>query len=83
MNKYTLDVVFSFKGNVTILADSEAEAREIFNKHFSVCLGRDIQTGSYDEEVAWAFPVHPEKQIFAVKKDKSATKTCHQNFLKV
>lgn len=71
MPLFKVETEFKFEGAFIINAKTNAEAKEMVEKHCGLVLGGDIHTSLDDEIVyTWDFRAHPEKTIVSITKMK-------------
>ena len=60
---YRIRTQYIFEGMFEVLAESREEARQKVLQDCGLVMGRNIYRTLHDEEVNWAFDIHPEKRI--------------------
>jgi len=69
MKVIEIDVTFTFKGKVKIVAENKARALQIANNDFGMTTSSGIHTSSNTDDtdsegvLDWEFSVHPDKKI--------------------
>lgn len=66
MKTYSASVEFTFKGILTVKADSKEEAAQLFKEGFGMTLSGGVHTNLPDfHKPDWNFDVHPVKSILS------------------
>ena len=65
---YRIRTQYIFEGVFEVLAESREEARQKVLQDSGLVMGRNIYSTLADEEVNWAFDIHPEKRIGRIEK---------------
>lgn len=60
---YRIRTQYIFEGVFDVLAESREEARQKVLQDCGLVMGGNIHSTLPDEEVNWAFDIHPEKRI--------------------
>ena len=60
---YRVRTQYIFEGVFEVLADSKENARQKVLQDCGLVMGGNIHCTLPDEEVNWAFDIHPEKRI--------------------
>ena len=60
---YRVKTQYIFKGIFEVLADNKEDAQQKVLQDFGLVMGGSIPSTLPDEEVNWAFDIHPEKRI--------------------
>lgn len=60
---YRIRTQYIFEGVFEVLAESREEARQKVLPDCGLVMGGNIYSTLPDEEVNWAFDIHPEKRI--------------------
>lgn len=60
---YRIRTQYIFEGVFEVLAESREEARQKVLQDCGLVMGGNIHSTLPDEEVNWAFDIHPEKRI--------------------
>lgn len=62
MEKFTLETLATFKGSFIIEAESEAKAREIFDKHCAMGMLKEPR-GYHDAVIDFSIDMHPDTEV--------------------
>ncbi|MCE8170707.1 hypothetical protein [Porphyromonas gingivalis] len=65
---YRIRTQYIFEGMFEVLAESREEARQKVLQDCGLVMGGNIYSTLPDEEVNWAFDIHPEKRIGRIEK---------------
>ncbi|KGN73919.1 hypothetical protein HQ47_06690 [Porphyromonas macacae] len=65
---YRIRTQYIFEGVFEVLAESREDARQKVLQDCGVVMGGNIHCTLPDEEVNWAFDIHPEKRIGRIEK---------------
>ena len=60
---YRIRTQYIFEGVFEVLAENREDARQKVLQDCGLVMGRNIYSTLPDEEVNWAFDIHPEKRI--------------------
>ncbi len=67
MKKFEVKTRFVFDGVFKVNALNRQQAEEFVQRHCGLVIGGDIHSSLPGEDIDWDFPVHPQKQIRAIK----------------
>ena len=65
---YRIRTQYIFEGVFEVSAESREDARQKVLQDCGLVMGRNIYSTLPDEEVNWAFDIHPEKRIGEIEK---------------
>jgi hypothetical protein len=68
--RYAVTTRFIFTGTFYVEAETPGKARESVEKDCGLVINGGIHTSLPDDEADWDFPVHPEKIIGRIRKQK-------------
>ena len=65
---YRVRTQYIFEGVFDVVADSKEEARQKVLQNCGLVMGGSIHSTLPDDEINWAFDIHPNKQIDGITK---------------
>ena len=65
---YRVRTQYTFEGMFEVLADSKEDARQKVLQDCGLVMGGSIHSTLPDDEINWAFDIHPNKQIDGITK---------------
>jgi hypothetical protein len=74
MKRYAVKTRFVFDGEFYVAAENKAKARERVEKDCGLVMGGSIHTTLPDDDVDWEFPVHPDKAVMGIRREKCSKK---------
>ena len=72
--RYKVEVEYTFKGYYVVKAETKEEAKELVDVDCGLVMGGDIHTILDDEDVNWAFNVHPDTKIGKITVEQQGIK---------
>ena len=65
---YRVRTQYVFEGVFDVVAESEEDARQKVLQNCGLVMGGSIHSTLPDDEINWAFDIHPNKQIDGITK---------------
>ena len=65
---YRVRTQYIFEGVFEVVADSKEDARQKVLQNCGLVMGGSIHSTLPDDEINWAFDIHPNKQIDGITK---------------
>ena len=65
---YRVRTQYIFEGVFEVVADSKEDARQKVLQNCGLVMGGNIHSTLPDDEINWAFDIHPNKQIDGITK---------------
>ena len=65
---YRVRTQYVFEGVFDVVAESKEDARQKVLQHCGLVMGGSIHSTLPDDEINWAFDIHPNKQIDGITK---------------
>ena len=65
---YRVRTQYIFEGVFEVVADSKEDARQKVLQNCGLVMGESIHSTLPDDEINWAFDIHPNKQIDGITK---------------
>ena len=67
-NVYRVRTQYIFEGVFDVVAESKEDARQKVLQNCGLVMGGSIHSTLPDDEINWAFDIHPNKQIDGITK---------------
>ena len=67
-NVYRVRTQYVFEGVFDVVAESKEDARQKVLQNCGLVMGGSIHSTLPDDEINWAFDIHPNKQIDGITK---------------